>query len=83
MKVSKNKLECKKLEYKGYIGGFDYDEDSDLFEGSITNIKDLILFQGKSMDTLQSDFHDSVNDYIDWYKKRGKEPEKPFSLPTS
>ena len=81
MKVSKNKLECKKLEYKGYIGVFDYDEDSDLFEGSIANIKDLILFQGKSMDTLQFDFQDAVNDYIDWCKKRGKEPEEPFSLP--
>ena len=76
MKVPKNKLE-----YKGYIGVFDYDEDSDLFEGSIANIKDLILFQGKSMENLQVDFQDAVNDYIDWYKKRGKEPEKPFSLP--
>ncbi len=81
MKVFKNSLECKKLEYKGYIGVFDYDEDMDLFEGSIANIKDLILFQGKSMENLQFDFQDAVNDYIDWCKKRGKEPEEPFSLP--
>ena len=83
MKVSKNKLEYKKLEYKGYIGVFDYDEDSDFFEGSIANIKDLILFQGKSMETLQVDFQDAVNDYIEWCKKRGKEAEKPFSLASS
>jgi predicted HicB family RNase H-like nuclease len=69
-----------KLEYKGYVGEFTYDEDIGLFEGSIANIKELVTFQGKSVTSLQSDFQDAVNDYIDWCKKRGKEPEKPFQL---
>jgi ribosomal protein S8 len=81
MKVSKNQLECKKLEYKGYIGVFDYDEDADLFEGSLINIEDLIFFQGKSIESLTSDFKDAVNDYIELCKKMGKEPGKLFSLP--
>lgn len=76
MKLSKNEME-----YKGYIGQFTYDEDLDIFEGNITNIKELVLFQGKSMDSLRSDFQDAINDYIDWYKKRGKEPDNPFPLP--
>ena len=77
MKLSKDQME-----YKGYTGQFTYDEDADLFEGSIANIKDLVLFQGKSIETLRFDFQDAVNDYMEWCKKRGKEPEKPFSLPS-
>ena len=72
MKCSDNKME-----YKGYIGEFSYDEDLDIFEGSITNAKDIVLFQGKSIESLFSDFQDAVNDYLGWYKKNGKEPEKP------
>jgi predicted HicB family RNase H-like nuclease len=69
------------VEYKGYIGQFNYDEDLDLFEGSVSNIKDLILFRGKSIEALHLSFQDAINGYIHWCKKMGKEPEKPFSLP--
>ncbi len=68
-----------RIEYKGYIGEFSYDEDLDLFEGNVTNIQDLILFQGKSLEALRSDFQDAINDYLGWYNKGGKEPDKPFS----
>ena len=70
----------KKLKYKGYIGEFTCDEDRDLFQGHVRNITDIILFQGKSMESLRFTFHDAVNEYIEWCKKRGKEPDKPFSL---
>ena len=69
------------MEYKGYIGQFNYDADLDLFEGNIANIKDIILFQGKSIESLRFAFQDAINEYILWCKKRGKEPEKPFLLP--
>lgn len=71
------------MKYKGYIGEFTYDEDLDLFEGSISNIEDIVLFRGKSIESLRLAFKDAVNEYIDWCKKMGKEPEKPFSLPSS
>ena len=69
-----------RVEYKGYIGQFNYDEDLEIFEGSIANIKDLVLFQGKSIEALHLAFKDAINEYIDWCKKTGKEPEKPTSL---
>ena len=28
---------------------------------------------------MESAFHDSVDDYIDWCKEEGVEPEKPYS----
>jgi predicted HicB family RNase H-like nuclease len=67
------------VEYKGYTGSFSYDEDLDLFEGSVSNINHLILFKGKSVDAVIIDFKRSITEYIEWCEKMGKEPEKPFS----
>lgn len=65
------------MEYKGYIGLFTFDEKLELFQGRISNIKDLITFQGKSMETLEYAFKDAINEYLNWCKKNGKDPEKP------
>lgn len=68
------------MEYKGYIGFFTFDEKLELFQGRVSNIEDLITFQGKSLETLHDSFRDAINEYMAWYKKIGKNPEKP-SLP--
>lgn len=68
------------MEYKGYIGLFTFDEKLGLFQGRVSNSKDLITFQGKSMETLGYTFKDAINEYLTWCKKNGKDPEKP-SLP--
>ena len=65
------------MEYKGYIALFSFDEKLQLFQGKVSNIHDLITFQGKSMETLRFAFHDAVNDYLTWCKKIGKGPERP------
>lgn len=65
------------MNYKGYVGSFEFDEKTTLFLGRISNIQDLITFQGKSIETTQQAFQDAVNEYIDWSKKHGKIPEKP------
>ena len=65
--------------YKGYEGSFSYDEDLDLFEGSISNIKTLIIFKGKSVDSTIVAFKDSINEYLEWCKITGRDPEKPSS----
>ena len=65
------------MKYKGYIGFFTFDEKLELFQGRVFNIKDLIIFQGKSMETLEYDFKDAINEYLTWCKKTGKDPEKP------
>jgi predicted HicB family RNase H-like nuclease len=65
------------MEYKGYIGEFTLDEKLDLFQGKISNIQDVITFQGKSMETLRYSFNDAINEYVTWCQKNGKNPEKP------
>lgn len=65
------------MEYRGYRGQFTYDEDQELFEGRVENVDDLIIFQGKSIESLQFAFRDAIIEYIDWCQKMGRKPEKP------
>ena len=67
------------MEYKGYLGDVIFDSEAHIFHGEIINTRDVITFQGKSVDELEKAFQDSVDDYLDWCKEDGIEPEKPYS----
>ena len=68
------------INYKGYIGQFAFDETKNIFHGRVANTHDLIIFQGKSIKETQQAFRDAINEHLEWCKKYGKEPEKPFAL---
>ena len=65
--------------YKNYIAQVSYDEKAEVFFGRVINTKDIITFQGTSVNELKKALHDSVEDYLEWCKEDGIEPEKPFS----
>ena len=67
------------LRYKGYIAQIDFDEEADLFHGQVINLRDVITFQGRSVDELRQALADSVEDYLELCAERGEAPEKPFS----
>jgi len=67
------------FKYKNYIGQVNFDEEAEIFHGEVINTRDVITFQGKSVDELKQAFKDSVEDYLDFCKTRGEEPERPFS----
>jgi predicted HicB family RNase H-like nuclease len=67
------------LEYKGYKGQIDFDEDSNLIHGRIVNIYDVVNFQGKTAEDLKLAFEDSIDDYLDMCEEMGEDPNKPFS----
>jgi predicted HicB family RNase H-like nuclease len=67
------------MTYKGYEALVVYDEDAELFHGEIINLRDVITFQGKSVDELKKALVDSVEDYLAFCKERGEDPEKPYS----
>jgi predicted HicB family RNase H-like nuclease len=67
------------MEYKGYMGTVEYDDEAKLFHGDIINTKDVITFQGTTVDEIETAFKESIDDYILWCKKEGVEPEKPYS----
>ena len=67
------------MEYKGYLGSVEYDAEAKIFHGDIINTRDVITFQGTSVDEIEQAFIDSIEDYIAWCNKDGVEPEKPYS----
>jgi predicted HicB family RNase H-like nuclease len=67
------------MTYKGYVGDVEYDDDAKLFHGEVVNTRDVITFQGRSVDELERSFQESIDDYITWCDEEGVAPEKPFS----
>ena len=67
------------MEYKSYIAHVEFDPDAGIFHGDVVNIRDVITFQGQSVNELRSAFEDSVDDYLAFCAERGEEPEQPFS----
>jgi len=67
------------MEYKGYIGRVEFDDEAGTFHGEVVNTRDVITFQGQSVAELKQAFRESVDDYLAFCKKRGEEPDKPFS----
>ncbi len=69
------------MEYKGYFGKVEFDDEAAIFHGEVINTRDLITFQGDSVSELTQAFHDSVDDYVAFCMKRGEALDKPFSGP--
>jgi predicted HicB family RNase H-like nuclease len=67
------------MEYQGYLGQVQFDAEANLFHGEVINVRDVITFQGRSVEELLQALKDSVEDYFEFCAELGKEPEKPFS----
>lgn len=65
------------IEYKGYVGIYEFDETRNLFYGKVSNIDDVVTFQGKSIKVLQEAFQDAINEYMAWCKKYRTPSKKP------
>lgn len=67
------------MEYKGYFARVDFDEGANIFHGEVINLRDVVTFEGETVDQLRQAFNDSVDDYLEFCKERGEDPEKPYS----
>ena len=67
------------MNYKNYVANVTFDDEAEVFHGEVINTKDVITFQGSSVKELKKEFELSVNDYLEFCKERGEEPEKPYS----
>ncbi len=67
------------MQYKGYLARIVFDEESNIFHGEVINIRDIVTFQGKSVDELKKTFEESIEDYLNFCAERKEEPDKPFS----
>ncbi len=67
------------MEYKGYSAKVEFDDDANIFHGEVINLRDVITFEGETVNELKQAFQDSVDDYLTFCADRGEEPEKPYS----
>lgn len=67
------------MKYKGYQGHVNYDDEAKIFHGEVIGLRDVITFQGTSVEELEQALKDSVDEYLDFCKELGRAPEKPFS----
>ena len=67
------------MEYKGYSAKVEFDENANIFHGEVINLRDVVTFEGETVDQLRQAFQDSVDDYLEFCAERGKDPEKPYS----
>ncbi len=67
------------LNYKGYTGQINYDDEMKILHGEVIDTRDVITFQGKTVDEIEQAFRDSIDDYIEFCNERGEQPDKPFS----
>lgn len=68
------------LEYKGYKGSVEYSKEDNCLFGKVQGIsKDLIVYEGQTLDELRKDFEDGVDNYLAGCIADGVEPAKPYS----
>jgi predicted HicB family RNase H-like nuclease len=76
--MAQNDIVSMMMKYKGYIGVIKIDIDAGVLRGHVTNTRDTITFQGKSVPEAIAEFRVSVDEYLDFCKSLGQAPEKPF-----
>jgi predicted HicB family RNase H-like nuclease len=66
------------MEYNGYFGSVHYNDDDKVFYGKLEFIRGLVSYEGTDVISLRTAFEEAVNDYLEFCKETGKQPEKPF-----
>lgn len=66
------------IQYKGYVGSVEFSEEDGVFFGKVMGIRSLISYEGENAKELIKDFHGAIDDYLEYCKAEGKEPEIAF-----
>ncbi|MGB5615208.1 MAG: hypothetical protein WBM78_00095 [Desulfobacterales bacterium] len=48
------------MEYKGYFAKVVFDEEANIFHGEVINLRDVITFEGETVDKLRQAFYESI-----------------------
>ena len=53
------------LEYKGYKGSVEYSKEDNCLFGKVQGLsKDLIAYEGQTLDELRKDFEDAIDGHL-------------------
>lgn len=54
------------MKFRNFEALMEFDEEAEIFHGEVSNIQDVITFQGRSVAELENAFKDSVEDYLEF-----------------
>ncbi len=64
------------IEHKGYFGTIEPSVEDGVLYGKIMGINDLVTYEADNIKDLEKEFRLSVEEYLDFCKELGKEPDK-------
>lgn len=67
------------MKYKEYTGHVEYDDEAGILHGEVLDLRDVITFQGTSVEEVEQSFRESIDDYLEFCQQRGEKPDKPFA----
>ena len=66
----------KLLRYKDYLGTVEYSLNDKVFFGEVLGIKSLLSYQGNTIEELEEDFKETVEDYLELCNRKKWDPEE-------
>lgn len=66
------------LHYKGNDGSVEYSAEDRILHGRLLGIRDAIVYEGSDVDSLESNFHAAVDEYMDFRAEEGMAPGSHF-----
>ena len=66
------------MEYKGYYTKIEFVAETMTLRGKIEGISDYIDFESDDVFHIEEEFHAAVDEYLEFCKEVGKEPEKEY-----
>ena len=67
------------MQYKGYTALIEYSAEDECFVGQVVGIKHTIIFDGKSVEEIRTNFVDMIDDYPAMCADLEQEPNEPAS----
>jgi len=68
------------LKYKDYSGTVEYSEKDNCLFGKVIGMnKNIITYEGKTVEELKTDFEAGIDLYLESCQERGVKPQKPYS----
>lgn len=66
------------MSYKKYNGTVEYSKEDKCLFGKVVGIKSLLSYEGCSVQELEQDFKNAIDEYLADCKERNLEPEQPY-----
>ena len=66
------------MTYKGYSANIEVDLEAEIIFGRVFDINDVVTFKAQTIEEARQEFQNSIDDYLEFCKELGQEPERPF-----